>query len=206
MNIKKITLILRGYSLEEVLTIAKEASQYDCFGLEITTNTSGWEEIIHETILQHFPNITVGAGTVLNMTLLEKAINAGAQFVLSPIMMDSEMLETCRRVKIDSVPSGFSPSEIWEMASLGADVVKIFPAARLTPKYISDILAPLGKLPIMVVGGVNSSNVVDFFKAGALFAGIGSGLGDRDKIKSGEISELQENLKNLSEIAHSDKS
>ena len=92
-KINKITLILRGYSLEEAVLVAKEVSRFQCFNLEITTNTSGWEDIISELKRLEFANVPVGAGTVLDEGLLKRAINAGAEFALSPIMMTEQMLK-----------------------------------------------------------------------------------------------------------------
>lgn len=65
---------------------------------------------------------------------------------------------------------------------MGADIVKIFPAGRLGAKYFSDIQAPLNWMPLMAVGGVNGSNVQEFFDAGVAYAGIGSGIFDRDDV------------------------
>ena len=200
-KINKITLILRGYSLEEAVLVAKEVSRFQCFNLEITTNTSGWEDIISELKRLEFANVPVGAGTVLDEGLLKRAINAGAEFALSPIMMTEQMLKICKENDLASVPSGFSPSEIWKMVQAGADIVKVFPAARLSPKYISDIQAPLGKIPLMVVGGINAQNINDYFVAGSEFAGIGSGICDRNKLKQGNLNDLRKNLSALSETA-----
>lgn len=199
-KINEITLILRGFSKEEALLIANEASKYNCFNLEITTNTPDWENIINSLIEASFNNVPIGAGTVLNTELLNRAISAGAQFVLSPIMMTKEMLEICDNKGIISVPAGFSPSEIWDMRANGADIIKVFPASRLSPKYISDILAPLGKIPLMVVGGINSDNLLEYMKAGAAYSGIGSSFCSHQLLMSGDITELQESLKKFSDI------
>lgn len=202
-KINEITLILRGFSKEEALLIANEASKYNCFNLEITTNTPDWENIIKSLIEASFNNVPIGAGTVLNTELLNRAITAGAKFALSPIMMTKEMLEICNKQGIISVPSGFSPSEIWTMHANGADIIKVFPASRLSPKYISDVLAPLGQIPLMVVGGINSDNLLEYMKAGAVYSGIGSGFCSHQSLMSGDVAELQESLKELSRINNS---
>ena len=143
-KINKITLILRGYTLDEARLIAEEANKYpNCFNLEITTNTVDWENIIRQLIAGNYENLIIGAGTVLNKELLEKAIDAGSQFVLSPICMDKQMLDYCKEKEVLSVPAAFSPSEIYEMYINGADVIKLFPAADLPARYIKYILAPL---------------------------------------------------------------
>ena len=200
-EINKITLIIRKYSIEETLAIAEEANKYDCFNLEITTNTDDWQNIIKEVISKKYNNIIVGAGTVLNMDLLKKAIDSGSQFVLAPIKMDKKMLDYCTEKNVVSVPAAFSPSEIYEMYSNGADVVKLFPAVDLPARYIKDIMAPLGQVPIMVVGGINVENISEYFKYGAKYAGIGSGICNREELKAGDKHTLEDNLLELSRLA-----
>lgn len=198
--INKITLIIRGYSLEETLIIAQEANKYDCFNLEITSNTDNWDKIIKAVIEEKLDNIVVGAGTILNMELLKKAIDVGSQFVLSPIKMSKEMLDYCKQNDVISVPAAFSPSEIYEMYEAGADIIKLFPAVDLLPRYIKDISAPLGKIPLMVVGGIGVINLKDYFNAGAQYAGIGSGICNKEELKQGNKQSVVNNLKILSEI------
>ena len=70
------------------------------------------------------------------------------------------------------------------MFDMGADIVKVFPASRLGPAYLKDLAAPLGPLPLMVVGGINAQNVQDYFDAGASYAGIGSGCFKPEDIAS----------------------
>lgn len=83
------------------------------------------------------------------------------------------------------------------MVEAGADIVKIFPAADLGPKYISDIQAPLGRMPLMVVGGINAGNVQEYFDAGATYAGIGSGIFDSRDVTEGNAQGLAESIKRL---------
>jgi 2-dehydro-3-deoxyphosphogluconate aldolase/(4S)-4-hydroxy-2-oxoglutarate aldolase len=198
--IKPITLILRGYDAPSIHTVALEADKYRCFNLEITTNTESVFSSIREIRELNLHNVRVGAGTVLNMEMLVRAYDAGAEFALSPTMMSEEMLRFCREKDIISVPGAFSPSEIKQMLDYGADIVKVFPAARVGPKYISDVMAPLGHIPLMVVGGVNKDNLPEYFAAGAEYAGIGSGICNRAELQSGNTEALQRNLKKLTDL------
>lgn len=199
-EIRKITIILRGYDRASVLKIAREADEHECFSLEITANSGDWQGAIEDVRSLHLRNVSVGAGTVLNMELLKQACEAGAEFALSPVVMSSDMLEYCRTHQMKSVPGTMSPSEVQQMRLLGADVIKIFPAARLTPKYFTDIMAPLGHLPLMAVGGVNAGNLREFIHAGAEYAGIGSGICSRQELLDGDERGLKQSLEELSEI------
>ena len=102
------------------------------------------------------------------------------------------------------MPGAFSPTEIKKSFEDGADIVKVFPAARLGSRYLSDIAAPLGKMPLMVVGGIGTANVGEYFAAGASFAGIASGIFDKQDILNqneagikASIQAMEEKLREL---------
>lgn len=194
MDIKdfpKVTVILRGYTYSQIRTVVKNLIGTKLKAVEITMNTPDAINIINK-ISQEFGNsIQVGAGTVTTYKEAEEAIKAGATFLLSPIMLKKEIIDLCKKNNVVSVPGAYSPTEINKSFEDGADMVKIFPAGTLGFKFLSDIQAPLGKLPLMVVGGVNAENVLNYFKAGAGFAGIASGIFNKDDI----LNENEENIK-----------
>ena len=82
----------------------------------------------------------------------------------------------------------------------GADIVKIFPAAVVSPRFFKDIQAPLGKLPLMGVGGVSADNAKDFFDNQATYLGLGSGMFNEEDIKTLNVSNLAKSLQSLLEI------
>jgi 2-keto-3-deoxy-6-phosphogluconate aldolase len=194
MDIKdfpKVTVIFRGYTYSQIRTVVKNLIETKLKAVEITMNTPDAINIISK-ISQEFGNsIQVGAGTVTTYREAEEAIKAGATFLLSPIMLKKEIIDLCKKNNIISVPGAYSPTEINKSLEDGADIVKVFPAGTLGFKFLSDIQAPLGKLPLMVVGGVNAENVLNYFKAGASFAGIASGIFDKDDI----LNENEENIR-----------
>ena len=159
--------------------------------------------------VQEFPKITVIlrgysykqirliVSILVKMEEAKEAVNAGATFILSPIMLKKEILNFCKSKKVITVPGAFSPTEIIQSFRDGADIVKIFPADRLGKKYISDITAPLGELPVMVVGGINKENVNDYFKSGAKYAGIASGIFNKEDILSENAENLEKSLKDF---------
>ena len=117
--------------------------------------------------------------------------------MLSPIMFSDEIFAEAKAASVITVPSAFSPSEIQLMIDKGADIVKVFPAGQLGPDYIKAVQAPLGKLPLMVVGGVNADNVQSYFDKGATYAGIGSGIFDPKDIQECNSANLAASIKNL---------
>ena len=109
------------------------------------------------------------------------ALAAGAQFIVTPIL-NKRVIRSCVRRGIPIMPGAFTPSEIYEAWSLGASLVKVFPATSLGPAFISDLKAPLGPIRLLPTGGITLNNLTDFLKAGAEGVGVGSQLFDRTLI------------------------
>ncbi|WP_313184451.1 bifunctional 4-hydroxy-2-oxoglutarate aldolase/2-dehydro-3-deoxy-phosphogluconate aldolase [Lacrimispora sp.] len=195
----KITVILRGYTHSQIRTVVKSLLGTAIKSVEITMNTPDAIEII-KSISKEFGNdILVGAGTVTTYEEAGAAIVAGARFLLSPITFSKEIIELCKEQGVISVPAALTPSEIMQGIRDGADIIKLFPAGIMGAAYLKDIQAPLGRLPLMVVGGVNGSNVKEFFNAGAAYAGIGSGLFEKEDIISENLSGLKASVQKLTE-------
>ncbi len=191
----KITVILRGYTYSQIRTVVKSLLGTAIKSVEITMNTPDALKIIKSISEEFGDDILVGAGTVTTYEEAQAAIAAGAKFLLSPITFSKDIIQLCKTHGVISVPAALTPSEIMQGIRDGADIVKLFPAGTMKAAYLRDIQAPLGKIPLMVVGGVNSGNVREFFDAGAAYAGIGSGLFEKDDI-------INENLAGLKASAH----
>jgi 2-dehydro-3-deoxyphosphogluconate aldolase / (4S)-4-hydroxy-2-oxoglutarate aldolase len=128
-----------------------------------------------------FPNILIGAGTVTTGELARTAVDAGAQFLLSPSLSPG-MVEVARRAGVLAVPGAFTPTEVVQALDGGAELIKIFPAESGGPRHIRALLAPLPHARLLPTGGVTPHNAGDWFRAGAAAVGIGSALtgpGDR---------------------------
>lgn len=177
-NFPKVTVIQRGYTYEQVRAVVKSMVGTKLRAVEVAMNTPHAADIIEKIADEFGSDILVGAGTVTSAGRAHDAVNAGAHFALSPVCFSEEIFQICKANGLITVPSAFSPSEVYRMLEMGADIVKIFPAGTLGPKYIKDIQAPLNPMPIMAVGGVNGDNCQEFFDNGASYAGIGSGIFD----------------------------
>ncbi len=195
----KITVILRGYTYEQVRCVVKNLAGTRLNAVEITTNSPDVFETIRKISLEFGNEVYVGAGTVLNMEHAKAAVEAGAYFLLSPVMLDREILDFCKEKGVVSVPAAFSPTEIRKMAEAGADIIKIFPAGRVGSQYFSDVQAPLGKLPLMAVGGVNGENVQEYLDKGASFAGIASGIFKKEDILEQNEEGIRESIRQFEE-------
>ncbi len=127
-------------------------------------------------------NVLVGAGSVLDAATARAMIDAGAAFVVGPTL-EPDVIETAHRYDTLAAPGIMTPTEALRAAESGADLLKVFPAGTVGPGHLSAIQAPLGDLPLMPTGGVDTDNVGAFFDAGATVVGAGSALVDHDAIE-----------------------
>lgn len=149
--------------------------------LEVTLNSADALASIKELSNAFGDSMLVGAGTVLNSTDAVNAIEAGAEFLISP-SLDFEVIKIAKKAGKVSIPGAYTPTEILAAYNQGADIVKIFPVPDAG--YIKSILAPLDKIRVMPTGGINAANIKSFADAGAVAFGISSALTDSKAIVS----------------------
>jgi len=191
----KVTQILRGYSYEQVRTVASILQDSAINGLEITLNTEDAFETIRKVSIEFNGKLIVGAGTVLSYDELVKAIDVGAKFVLSPNLMTAKMLAYCKEKNIISVSGAMTPSEISEAFARGSNIVKVFPAKEFSYSYGKTVCEPLGDLKLMAVGGVNISNVNNYLDSGYQYVGTAGGIFKSDDIRNENTDNLKKSLK-----------
>ncbi|PZX52019.1 bifunctional 4-hydroxy-2-oxoglutarate aldolase/2-dehydro-3-deoxy-phosphogluconate aldolase [Algoriphagus chordae] len=192
--------IIRGQALETVLKIAQAYEDAEFTTLEITMNTPGAASMIN-TLRSKFPSLNIGAGTVCKLSELREAIDAGAQFIVTPII-DETVIEHAVDENIPIFPGAYTPTEIHKAWSLGASAVKLFPATQLGVQFIKDVLGPLDQVKLLPTGGVSKSNIKSFFEAGAIGVGMGSSLIDKKLVEAGNYEGLKKHFEGIkAEIA-----
>lgn len=172
---QKLIAIIRDFSTEDSLEIAKALHQGGIEVLEIAMNSPQPLQTIEKIKKELGDEITVGAGTVLDPSSAKSAISAGAQFILSP-SYSSETIQLTKRHGIVSIPGAFTPTEILTAFEQGGDIIKVFPASVGGPSYIKDLLGPLPQLKLLPTGGVDMNNVTDFLDKGVTGLGLGNSL------------------------------
>lgn len=190
--------IMRGWDMEKILKVAQVYQEVGLTTLEVTMNTLNASKII-STLRKDFPELNIGAGTVCTQNDLQIALEAGSQFIVTPIL-DEDVITSCVAQNIPIFPGAFTPTEIYRAWSLGASAVKIFPATQLGPQYIKDILAPLNEIKLMPTGGVSMENIKSFFKAGVYGVGLGSSLFPRELIVNSDYEGLQKHFECFKQI------
>lgn len=136
---------------------------------EITFRTECAEDVIKE-IVNKCPDMIVGAGTIINIEQAERAINAGAAFIVSP-GLSVDVVRYCKSRNVDVIPGCITPSEVMQAINEGLEVVKFFPAKEFgglsTMKALS---APFANIKFMPTGGVNLDNLKEFISAKFIIA------------------------------------
>lgn len=133
---------------------------------------------------QRYPDLMLGIGTVMDGPTTKKFIDAGAHFIISPIMKQ-EMADVCDAHDKLWIPGCATPTEIITAMQLGAEIIKLFPGSVLGPSFVSSIMPVVPGLQLMITGGVEPTeqSLSAWFKAGATCVGLGSQLFTKDIIE-----------------------
>ena len=158
--------------------------------IEVTLNTPGALEIITRWRGHFAGRMRVGAGTVLDERLARQAIEAGAEFLVSP-NVDEAVIGCGVQSGVEVFSGALTPTEIVRAWRAGASAIKVFPAATFGPKYLQELRGPLAQIPLVAVGGVSADNLHEFLGAGAIGVGLGSSLVNLELIEAGRFDELQ---------------
>lgn len=186
--------IIRNLSVADINFILPIYEQAGYTTIEITLNTPEALSVISSLANQYKGELIVGAGTVCTLDDLAAAVNAGANFIVTPIFK-AELIKKCVSMKLPIFPGAFSPTEIYEAWELGASMIKLYPASVVGPAYVSAVLAPLNKVKLMPTGGIHLSNMLAFMKAGATALGIGSELFDKKIIQKRDSEAMLNHFK-----------
>jgi 2-dehydro-3-deoxyphosphogluconate aldolase/(4S)-4-hydroxy-2-oxoglutarate aldolase len=182
---KPIIGILRGFQLSQIPPIVEAAVAGGLRNLEITMGSENAEAQISEAVRRSEGKMNVGAGTVLNLDALNRALRAGASFIVTPTLQ-KDVIAECVRAGVPVFPGAFSPTEVAQAWDLGATMVKIFPAEILGPGYIRALKAPLAQIKLLPTGGVDLQTLSGYLRSGADGFGVGNPLFDRTRIGRGD--------------------
>ncbi len=170
-----IIAVVRAQKQAQVIPLSEALIAGGVLAIEITMTTPNAFAAIREA-REHVGNrAIIGVGTVLDSQTCETAIDAGAEFVVTPICR-TVLVAIAHAADRPVMLGAYTPTEAQLAHEAGADFIKIFPADTLGPGYIKGIRAPLPHLRVVPTGGVDVHNVADFFKAGCVALGVGSSL------------------------------
>lgn len=196
----RVVPVVKVDSVDEARALASALVNGNLPVAEITLRTSAGIPAI-KAISNEFPDMLVGAGTVLNLKQAVEAVKAGAKFIVSP-GLSVDVAEYCEENGIVYLPGCVTPTEIMTALSLGITTVKFFPASVYGGlKAIKALSAPFADVTFMPTGGVNEDNLSEFLSFGKIVACGGSWMVEGKLIKDGRFDEIERLAKRAREIA-----
>jgi 2-dehydro-3-deoxyphosphogluconate aldolase/(4S)-4-hydroxy-2-oxoglutarate aldolase len=192
----KVIAVIRMSDPDKLQRVVEAIKAGGVRAIEITMTVPDALGVIRMMAMAKSAGVLVGAGTVLDAVTAAAAIHAGADFVVSPIT-NPAMIRVCRKYDTLVAPGALTPTEVVAAWECGADIVKIFPATSVGPKYFQDLKGPLPQVRLMPTGGVSLENARDFIAAGACCVGIGTALLDKKAIAAGDWAALTAKAKTL---------
>ena len=161
-------------------------------------NTSQAPDLIQQMVKTAKNRIEIGAGTVLSMEDLRSALDAGATFIILPVLVH-DVVEYCARNKIPVFPGALTPQEIYDAWQAGATMVKVFPAKLFGPGYFKEIKGPFRDIELLACGGVNRDNIGSFFSSGASAVAFGGSIFKKELLQNKHFLQIESEIKGLIE-------
>lgn len=179
-----VIAIIRAHSDKNVPEAVDALVRGGVNAVEMTLTTPNALRLITALSKRFRGNAQIGVGTVLEVGMARAAIDAGAPFVVTPII-NAEVIRYCNSRDIPIIAGACTPTEAYNAYRAGADFVKIFPVGLIGPGYIKAMLAPLPMLNIIPTAGVTLENTRDFIAAGCVAVGAGASLISPDDLANG---------------------
>ena len=184
---------------EDALPLAERLVKGGLPCAEVTFRTAAAEESIRQ-MAKAFPDMIIGAGTVLTCEQADRAIDAGAKFIVSP-GFNPKVTEYVLKKGVPMTPGVCTPTEIEAAMSLGLDVLKFFPAEPSGGlKMIKAVCAAYVNLQFMPTGGINAENVKDYLKYDRIVACGGSWMVSGALVKEGKFDEIEKLVREAADI------
>ena len=185
---------------KDAIPLAKALSEGGLPCAEVTFRTDAAAESIR-LISDTYPDMLVGAGTVLTTEQVDLAVKSGAKFIVSP-GFDPEIVDYCLKKNIPVFPGCISPSEVAQAVKRGLKVVKFFPAEQAGGiAMIKAMAAPYQNLKFMPTGGINTGNLKDYLSCDKILCCGGSWMVKGDMIRNGEFDQIQVMVKEAKKLA-----
>lgn len=185
-----VAAILRADDPAHLDAVAHALAAAGITCLELTLTTPGALEAMSRLRTDLGRDIAIGMGSVLDATQAAAALDAGAEFLVSPgVCPDVARLAVARAVPC--YPGAWTPTEVLAAWKLGGPAVKLFPAATGGPRYLRDIRGPLPDIPLVPTGGIGFDEIADYVAAGATAVGLGGPL-IGDALRGGALGPLRE--------------
>jgi 2-dehydro-3-deoxyphosphogluconate aldolase/(4S)-4-hydroxy-2-oxoglutarate aldolase len=194
--------ILRGGDISVVDDLVRALVAAGLETLEITLNTPGAPAMIRRAREAAGEKIMIGAGTVLDRAGLEAALEAGAGFIVSPVLVP-EVVTECVRRGVPVFPGALTPQEIYAAARAGAAMVKVFPASVFGPGYFREVHGPFESVQLLACGGIRASNCGEYFAAGAAAVTFGGSIFSSSRLAQRDYESVRRDVAELVSVTRS---
>ena len=184
-----VVAIIRADNSEQLIDACSALIKGGVSGIELTMTTPNAMKVLADVRREFGDKVLVGMGTVLDAKTAQTAIEAGAEFIITPVLKP-EVIAYCNRAGKLIFSGSYSPTEAQTAYELGADFINIFPADGLGPKYIQAIRGPLPHLKIVPTGGVDVNTAGSFIKAGCVAVAAGSSLVSKEILQKKDWAKL----------------
>lgn len=181
--------ILRGIKPAEVEPLVETIDAAGLRTIEFTMNTDGAAGLIRKAVAVSKKRLTIGAGTVLNMDDLQAALDAGASFIVMPVLVN-DVMAACVKKKIPVFPGALTPQEIYAAWRAGATMVKVFPSNAFGPQYFKEIKGPFQDIELLACGGVTPENLNTYFAGGASAVSFGASVFKKEWLAQKDFSSI----------------
>ena len=171
-----VVSVVRAESAEDAVKIVEAVVDGGIKSIELTYSVPRANDVIADLVATYAgTDVMIGAGTVLEATSARLAIIAGAQFIVSPTF-NKEVAKICNLYQIPYIPGVMTPLEAQTAMEYGSELIKVFPGDIAGAAMIKDLKGPFPYINVMPSGGVNESNVAEWFKVGATAVSAGGGV------------------------------
>lgn len=195
--------IARNIPAPHMPRIAEAYIQAGLTTLEVTLNSDRALDTIQLLVREFGTRLNIGAGTVFTEADVTAAFEAGAGFIVTPCT-DAVTIKKSVALNLPIFAGAYTPTEIYTASTLGASLVKVFPAAMLGPAYIKQIREPMPHISLLPTGGIDLHNAAAYLQAGARGLGIGGSLFDKKSIADKNWAGLRSIFKRFAAIAAND--
>jgi 2-dehydro-3-deoxyphosphogluconate aldolase/(4S)-4-hydroxy-2-oxoglutarate aldolase len=169
--------------------------------IEVTTTVPSWYEIIRGLIGTTLGKTPIGVGTVWDPGAVGEAKEAGADFVVTPVVLP-EVAEACRKEDILCVLGALTPSEIYQARLAGANLVKVFPVAPVGgADYIRALQGPMGGVPLWVSGGIEIDQIAAYLRLGVKAVGLAGSLFPAEALARRDMDSIKEKASRAAQAA-----
>jgi len=194
----KVIAVIRSTTSDDLSPFIDVIVESGINSIEITLTTPNALSIIKQLRRNYKSSILLGAGTVTDLDSAKKGLDAGAEFIVSPIY-NIEVINYLKKNRFPIISGAFSPTEIYKSYHAGVDMIKIFPANLLGLENFKSIQDIMPNLPLMPTGGLTSENARNWLDAGADVLGIGSSLINDQIVSNKDYDTLKLNSQKILE-------